>query len=66
MCRVSGTIDGVKRAISNTSSKYLSVALFIQKVKSMRRNILPSVAFLTLTFLPKLSHTLHNYRKRTY
>ena len=66
MCCVSVTIDGVKRAISNTSSKYLSVALFIQKVKSMRRNILSSVAFLTITFFPKLFHTLHNFRKRTY
>jgi hypothetical protein len=50
------------KAISFTYSECVSVSLFIQHAKRMRRIILSSVACSTLQYLSTLSHKRHDFR----
>jgi hypothetical protein len=52
------------KAISVTHSECVSVALFIQHAKRMRRVILSSVAFLTLPYSSTLSHKATTFGRK--
>jgi predicted transcriptional regulator len=47
-----------------TNSKCVSVALFIQHAKRMRRIIMPSVAYLAVPYPSIMNNTRHNFFKK--
>jgi len=53
-------------ATTPTYSECVSVALFIQHGKRMRRILLPAVACITLLYSSTLSHKRHDFQGKTY
>jgi hypothetical protein len=54
------------KAISNTYSQYVYVAVVIQNAKRMRRALLSSVSCLTLLYFAALSYKEYDFRKNGY
>lgn len=55
------TIVAMKNAVNTTYSECLSVDIFIQYAKRMRRITLPPVACLAILYISTLSHNEHDY-----